>query len=386
MLNAPLENLVLQAKVLNMGEPKAILALSLDPPDLSNLEHTILLLKESGALLNNNDKTQLFDGELTDLGRIMAALPLNIYVSKLIVLGHLFSVLRDMIIIGCSMTVKDMFCSPFGKKLLAYNVKFNWAFNSESDCIAFLNVYKVWTSEKANRHLNSNIMEKRWAQRQFVQIKVLREIEVLVYEVTERLKRFGITESVGINKVMWDDEVRPFVLKIVIAGAFYPNYFLKYRNVEELKEGHKIMNGLDLTNTVYLQGWPLKQPGLLYARKIQNIFQDCFTSSVGKVNVSFKSSRIYLQFSENYIDEERKIPLPLYKSIKMRQCSMPIEVSVLSENDAHDLAKKMNLEDNPICFTNNVTIKESKKPSYNNPNLPGLDTSYIPIKIINVSI
>ncbi|KAL2743188.1 putative ATP-dependent RNA helicase spindle-E isoform X1 [Vespula maculifrons] len=384
MLRAPLENLVLQAKILNMGEPKAILALSLDPPDLSNLERTILLLKESGALLNNNDKTQLFDGELTDLGRIMAALPLNIYVTKLIVLGHLFSVLRDMIIIGCSMTVKDMFCSPFGKKLLAYNVKFSWACDSESDCIAFLNVYKVWTSEKANRRLNNNAMEKRWAQRQFVQIKVLREIEALVYDVTQRLKKFGITESVGINKVMWDDEVRPFVLKIVIAGAFYPNYFIKHQNIEELKEGHKILNGLDLTNTVYLQGWPLKQPGLLYARKIQNIFQDCFKSSAGKVNVSFKFSRIYLQFSKNYTDEERKIPLSVYRSIKMRQCNMPIEVSVLSEKNALDLAKKMNLKDKSIFFNNDISIKEGKKPAYINPNLPGLDISYIPIKIINV--
>jgi hypothetical protein len=33
-----------------MGEPKALLALSLDPPDLTNLENTVLLLKEVSFL------------------------------------------------------------------------------------------------------------------------------------------------------------------------------------------------------------------------------------------------------------------------------------------------------------------------------------------------
>ncbi|XP_014605704.1 PREDICTED: probable ATP-dependent RNA helicase spindle-E [Polistes canadensis] len=385
MLRAPLENVILQAKILNMGEPKAILALSLDPPDLSNIERTILILKESGALLNNNNKTQVLDGELTDLGRIMAALPLNINVTKLIVLGHLFSVLRDTIIIGCSMTIKDMFCSPFRKKLLAYNVKLTWANDSESDCISFLNVYKVWTREKANRRLNNRDIEKRWAKRQFVQIKVLREIEALVLEVTQTLETFNIVESVGINKVKWDDEIRPLILKIVIAGAFYPNYCMKRQNTEELKEGHKILNGLDITKTVYLQGWPIKQPGFLYARKIQKLFQPCLNSSVGKVIVSFKSTRLYVQFNKDYIDEERKIPLSMYRAIKMRRCDIPIKISLLSEKKVVDFAKQMNFEVQPTEFLNkNVSIKEDKRPAYVKPNLPGFDISCIPIKLVNI--
>jgi ATP-dependent RNA helicase TDRD9 len=51
ILRCPLEQLVLQTKLFGMGEPKALLALSLDPPDLTNLESTILLLKEVSLLL-----------------------------------------------------------------------------------------------------------------------------------------------------------------------------------------------------------------------------------------------------------------------------------------------------------------------------------------------
>jgi ATP-dependent RNA helicase TDRD9 len=46
ILRCPLERVVLQTKLFDMGEPKALLALSLDPPDLTNLENTVLLLKE----------------------------------------------------------------------------------------------------------------------------------------------------------------------------------------------------------------------------------------------------------------------------------------------------------------------------------------------------
>jgi hypothetical protein len=46
VLRCPLDRLILQAKLFDMGEPKALLALTMDPPDLTNLENAILLLKE----------------------------------------------------------------------------------------------------------------------------------------------------------------------------------------------------------------------------------------------------------------------------------------------------------------------------------------------------
>lgn len=46
MVRCPLTLTVLKTKQLKMGGPDAILGLALDPPDLSRLETTILLLKE----------------------------------------------------------------------------------------------------------------------------------------------------------------------------------------------------------------------------------------------------------------------------------------------------------------------------------------------------
>lgn len=101
MLRSPLENVVLKAKQLEMGTPTAILALAMDRPTLYDIQNTILLLKETGAMLKTvDDKYSDNDGDLTFIGHVMAALPVNIYIAKLIVLGYCYSVLPECIIIG----------------------------------------------------------------------------------------------------------------------------------------------------------------------------------------------------------------------------------------------------------------------------------------------
>ena len=40
------------------------------------------------------------DGELTFLGRVLAEMPCNIRIGKLLVLGHVFGVLEEAIVIG----------------------------------------------------------------------------------------------------------------------------------------------------------------------------------------------------------------------------------------------------------------------------------------------
>ena len=42
---------MLDTKLLDMGAPNEILALAMDPPDMDNIQNTIMSLKEIGALL-----------------------------------------------------------------------------------------------------------------------------------------------------------------------------------------------------------------------------------------------------------------------------------------------------------------------------------------------
>lgn len=101
MLRCPLENVVLKAKLLEMGAPPNILALAMSPPNLSDIHYTILTLKEVGALYTTvNGVYTIQDGDLTFIGRVMAALPLDIRLSRLIMLGYMYSCLEESIIIG----------------------------------------------------------------------------------------------------------------------------------------------------------------------------------------------------------------------------------------------------------------------------------------------
>ncbi|XP_066585489.1 probable ATP-dependent RNA helicase spindle-E [Prorops nasuta] len=349
ILRAPLETLVLQAKMLDMGPPKAILALAIDPPSLKNLKRTILRLKEAGALLNRTDDMGHYDGELTDLGRIMANLPLDIKVAKMIVLGHVFSVLRDSIIIGASMAVRNMFDNPFQKKLLAYKIKFSYAQKSCSDGVSFLNIYKIWRNEKGQSRFKNHTTEKNWARRHFVQIRVLREVEELVKDLTKRLEMIGITETFGRHKVVWNDEERKFILKVVFAGAFYPNYFLKKAASEIQEDGSsKIVYGLDPLKTVYLTGWPSNQPGYLYAKRIQAMFSDLIDPLREKIVLKFNQSRVYVHFSQiesypNSHSANSKISDSMYLALKLRHNNTPIIIDVLDEYSANKYAKEIGL-------------------------------------------
>lgn len=107
MVRSPLENVVLKAKQLNMGPPCRVIALAMDRPTKYDIENTVLLLKEAGALLRTvNGRYVDDDGDITLIGHVMTALPVNFLIAKLIVLGYCFDVLSECIIIG------EKICQP----------------------------------------------------------------------------------------------------------------------------------------------------------------------------------------------------------------------------------------------------------------------------------
>lgn len=146
ILMAPLESIVVKIKEFNMGSPLEILASTLDPPDQSAIVNAVLALKEHGGLSihDENGNFDYHDGELTFLGEIMAALPCDIRISKLIILGYLFSVLDESIIIAAGLNFKAIFINSLTDKMGAYCSKMYWSDGTGSDCLATFNAYNFW--------------------------------------------------------------------------------------------------------------------------------------------------------------------------------------------------------------------------------------------------
>ena len=61
-----------------------------------------------GALSVNSPSQKRYDGDMTFLGRVLAHLPVSLHLGKMIVLGHVFGVLDDCLIIGTVLI--SLFC------------------------------------------------------------------------------------------------------------------------------------------------------------------------------------------------------------------------------------------------------------------------------------
>jgi ATP-dependent RNA helicase TDRD9 len=55
------------------------------------------------------DEIRPFDGDLTYLGKMMAALPIDIELSRLIALGHVFGLVYETVVITACLSTKSIF-------------------------------------------------------------------------------------------------------------------------------------------------------------------------------------------------------------------------------------------------------------------------------------
>lgn len=348
ILRSPLEHLVLQAKILDLGSPHSILALAMNPPKLSDIGNTILALKETGALLRTVDgRYENFDGDITYLGRVMSALPLDIRTSKLIVLGFIFDVLEESIIIAAGLSVRNIFSTPFNNPMQAYSQKVRWSNGSGSDLLAILNVYTVWQDKKrANFFENAN-EEEAWAKRYYVQIRALNEMYHLCDEIKDRLKSLEIYTINTPELHTWKRAEKQLVLKIIFCGAFYPYYFFTSPVIE--RESFHILGGRDPCNTVFFKGFEPEYIGLLYEKHIKNMFAEIAPLKDIKVNFDDNSQRVFVTFtnngkyheiSPNLVDRmPGRVLTEVYKSIKMRKLKSRTPLLVMNKADAATYAE-----------------------------------------------
>jgi ATP-dependent RNA helicase TDRD9 len=66
------------------------------------------------------DEIRPFDGDLTFLGKIMAALPIDIELSRLTALGHEFGLVYETVIIAACLSTKSIFKIYYKDRLTAY--------------------------------------------------------------------------------------------------------------------------------------------------------------------------------------------------------------------------------------------------------------------------
>ena len=62
------------------------------------------------------------DGDLTFLGRVLAELPINVSLGKLIMLGHVFGYLEECMVIAASLSTKSFFTRRYQEEMSSYRL------------------------------------------------------------------------------------------------------------------------------------------------------------------------------------------------------------------------------------------------------------------------
>lgn len=181
--------------------------------------------------------------------------------------------------------------------------------------------------------------ERTWATRYNLQVKSLHEMRKLVNELTTRLENMGIKQRTGLNRVAWSASETSFILKVVIGGAFYPNYFLRPAVTQENgRMLYKELGGRDPINTVYFSGFKEKYVGPLYTQAIREYFKDfktpqrdilvTFDRSSEKIFVTFQQNRSLL--SDDYLEGvPGQVCVDVYKALKMRYNQQKFTLNVM---------------------------------------------------------
>ncbi|KAL5273653.1 TDRD9 family protein [Megaselia abdita] len=356
MLRIPLENVVLKAKQLEMGPPHTILGLALTPPNLSDIHNTVLILKELGGLYRTvNGKYMEFDGDLSFIGRVMSALPLDIRISRLVIFGYMFSVFDECLIIAAGLNVKSIFTSPYTEAFPAWVQRLTWADGSASDLFAILKAYNVWKTRKEQGLLRKSEEEHTWARRYYLNARSLREMSYLIEEIKKRLVHLNFQEFDGTEQTLLLEREKAILLKICIAGAFYPNYFVRssYGSGTLQRDYFHALCGNNPCNTVFFNKFDQKYIGELYTKKIKRLFE---VARIPPQNIQVKfqegNEKVFVTFKDDPSDQDKstnkavvpgKVKLEVYKAVKMRQSKCPTSIQVMDPRNGLSFAVRVGL-------------------------------------------
>lgn len=238
---------------------------------------------------------------------------------------------------------KHIFKPVTGCGVQPYSSLLEWANGSGSDLFAMLNAYNKWSQMHQNKRFGTdatkaerdqmNEREKEWADRYNLEVPALRECETYIKDLHLRLKRLKL-KALSHEKFKWTDTEKNIILKVVISGAFYPNYFLRSspNRTQDERAMYNMLDGRDPTKTIYLRGFDNKFLRTIYALTIkEEIVRQGVVDNVSKVKVTFDNGaqKVYVTFrtdgKKDDVKEHGVACQPgfalteVYKAIRMRQ-------------------------------------------------------------------
>lgn len=248
---ASLVDLVLQIKLMHLGNAASFLSECPEPPPKAAIEVAVRTLHEVGAL----DETE----ELTSLGQHLARLPVDPRVGKLLIIGSALGTLNAALTISACLTYKSPFSIPTDAADAAERVHMtfiapkskSFAAGSESDHLAMVAAYQGWSIA---RHSGGTRAGYRYAKEHYLSIEALHMIQELREQFASLLLDVGFCyiegrapskESHSKHSKWYDDSASPWnrndlcaaVVKGVLCGALQPNVATWDKSLKKWSDG-----------------------------------------------------------------------------------------------------------------------------------------------------
>ncbi|XP_059045473.1 dosage compensation regulator [Achroia grisella] len=218
MFRTPLHELALSIKLLRLGSIGHFLSKAPEPPPLDAVIEAEALLRELGCL------DAAAGDALTPLGAILAKLPIEPRLGKMMVLGFVLGVGDALTTMAANSTTFPEIFALEGRRRLSMHQR-ALAGDRASDHVAMLNAFQMWERE----HAKGEDKEIQWCEWKGVQQTTLR----VTYEAKYQLKNI-LTSSVGFPEECcipqrWNPHGSDYILDVVIAlmaMGLYPNVCL----------------------------------------------------------------------------------------------------------------------------------------------------------------
>ncbi len=139
----------------------------LDPPPKTAIKEAYTTLKELGALYEKGSKLHL-----TKLGKLMAKLPLDPRLSRILLESIKLKAFEEVLVIVSALSIQDPRERPFGQENLADEVHKNFN-DPKSDFLTLLKIWHAYHREANKKPSRSNM--KKWCKENFISFRRMQE-------------------------------------------------------------------------------------------------------------------------------------------------------------------------------------------------------------------
>ncbi|XP_044758152.1 ATP-dependent DNA/RNA helicase DHX36 [Coccinella septempunctata] len=209
ILRIRLENVILTAKILQLGKIEDFFSKLMDSPDPNVVTTSLNLLKRLEALDDNES--------LTPLGYHLAKLPLTPQIGKMLLFGALFNCLEPILNIAVVLDYRDPFVLPLGKEKIADKKRKEFANGCQSDHLFMDKLISTFESLSASER-------KKFCWEYFLSWSTMTQLVKLKKDFMENLRQLSFVPSAKPNcrECNCNSENVDLIRAVVCAGL-YPN-------------------------------------------------------------------------------------------------------------------------------------------------------------------